>query len=224
MRFLILWRSIFIFYFCINSTFRLIIDPFTNKQLIFLAKIIWTLTFSFIIHPMTFKVITISFSKNSIPVSFSFMPLSFIDVLICINHSSFSLRISHDPKSVISVSICAKKSSSSMSLVFNEISCIFSLQFSIYIFPIGSLSMSFVLLPHTFILISIFINLNTKTLFHVFSPISNILCWWNPFLPFNCSIFLFFLSLNPVNRSVRTILLCFNVISSLIRLTFTKFT
>jgi len=169
-------RSVFIFNFSVHSTFWLIIYPFSNKKLILLRKIIRSLTFSLVINPMTLKMISISLCKNSVPVSFTFMPLAFIDVFICIDHSPFSLRVSHYPKSIISISVRAEQCSSTMSLIFYPITCVFSLQLPSIAFPISSLTMSLVLFPHSFIFISIFVNLNSKSLLHVFFPISNVLC------------------------------------------------
>ena len=118
--------SIFIFNFSINSSFRLIIYPFTNEKFVFITIEIRALTFSFIIHPMALKVIAISFCQNPVPISFSFMPLAFIYVSIIINHSSFTLRHSIYPVSIVSVTVFKEKSSSSMFFIFKPISSVLS--------------------------------------------------------------------------------------------------
>lgn len=212
MRFLFLWRSILVLYFCIDPTFRLIINPFANKQFVLFAEVVRSLTFSFVIYPMTFEVISVSFGQNSIPISLTLMPLTLIDVFIRINHSSFTLWFSHSPKTIVSISVRTEQSASSMSFILNPISRVLSLELTSDMFPIGSLAMSLVLLPHSFVFVSVFVNLDAKALLHVFFPISDVLCGGDPFFSFNCSVFLLCLLFDPVDGSMWTVLLSFLVI------------
>ena len=117
---------IFIFNFSIHSSFRLIINPLSYEKFIFITVEIRALTFSFIIHPMTLKMVSISFCQNPISISFSFMPLTFIYISIIIDHSSFTLWHSIYPVSIVSITVFKKKCSSSMFFIFKPISCILS--------------------------------------------------------------------------------------------------
>lgn len=94
---------IWIFYLRIYTCFWIISNPFTNEYFIFLCEIIRALTFSHIINPMAFKMVSTSFSENSIAAPFSHEPHSLINISIRINHSSFSVRFTIHPHTIISI-------------------------------------------------------------------------------------------------------------------------
>ena len=110
----------------IHTSFRCICYPFSNKYFVFLRKEVRSLTFSHIIDPMPFKVITTSLCQDSVTTSFSLKPHTFIDIPIFVDHSSLSMRMIVHPHTVISVSWFVKHSSSALLLVWIPISSILS--------------------------------------------------------------------------------------------------
>ena len=73
--------------------------------------------------------------------------------------------------------------------------------------------MSFIHSPHTFILISILVELNSETFLAVIAPVTDVLLGRLPHLTFDASILLSLLFLDPVDASVGSILLRFRVIA-----------
>lgn len=144
MRFFLNSLYFIIFDFSINSSFWLIIYPFTYKELVFIMIVIRALTLSQIINPVAFKMVSISFSHYPISISASLMPLAFINISIFIYHSSFTLHLIVNPISIISVSIFKEKSSSSMFFIFKPIPSVFSPKLSSLNSPVSSLPMSFI--------------------------------------------------------------------------------
>jgi hypothetical protein len=171
-----LWSSIsiLIFDFGIDASFWLIIDPFPNKQLVLVAVEVGSLTFSLIINPVSFKMITISLCQYTISVSFTLMPLSFIDVTVLVDHSAFTLWHTIDPVTVISVTVFEEEGTSSVFFIFKPVTSVFSSQLTSIISPVGSLTMLFIHSPHSFILVIILIKLNTKSFLTIVSPVANI--------------------------------------------------
>lgn len=174
-----------VFNFWINACFWCISNPLSNKYFIFLWKEVWSLTLSHIINPMTLKMITTSFGKDSITTSFTFKPHTFIYIAIFVNHSSLSMWMVVHPHTIIPVSWFVKHCSSTLLLIRIPISSVLSSQFIFRIGnPICSLAMSFIGLPSALIFISMGIILNAETMFFIIKPITNILVWANPFVRF----------------------------------------
>jgi len=166
---------------------------------------------------MAFVMVAISLRHNTVAVSFGFMPLSFVDILVGVYHASLSLWHAIYPVSIITIAIFVKESSTAVLFVFEPVASIFTSQLFVFISPVGTLSMSFVDWPHAFILVSVFIILNSKTLFAIIAPVTNVLWRWQPFVTFNCAVLLSFLFLNPEHGSMSAILLRLRIITVIIR-------
>ena len=192
--------SFIIFYFGVHSSLWLIINPFSYKQLILVMIIVTALSFSHVINPVSFEVISISLGENTIAVPLAFMPLSFIYVLIGIYHSAFSLRLSIHPVTIISVSIFIEESSSAMLSIFKPITSVFSSQLACLISPVSTLAMSSISFPHALVLITILVKLNAKTIFAIIFPVSNVARSLLPFFTLNRTILLSLLFLH--NKSL----------------------
>jgi hypothetical protein len=92
-----------------------------------------------------------------------------------------------------------------------------SIKFSIFIFtytdPISTLTMSQTILPISFVLIFIFVNFDTITLFFIIFPVSNVLLTCSPSFTLYCTIFISILLFYPIYRLFSSILLSFIIIS-----------
>lgn len=83
---------IVVFDFSVDTSFRLIINPFTDEKLVLVMIEVRALAFTRIMNPMTFKMITITLSKHTVTVALALMPLTFINTLIVVDHTAFTLR------------------------------------------------------------------------------------------------------------------------------------
>jgi len=200
-----------VFDFSVYTGLGLIIDPFSDEELVFIMVEIAALAFPHVVDPVALKVITVSLGQDTIAVPLALVPLAFVDVLVSIDHSALSLWHASNPVAIVSVSILIEESASAMLLVFKPVSCVFTTEFSCLIPPIGSLAMALVSLPKSFILISILVEVNTESVFLVIFPVSDISRSVLPFLSLDASVLLSLLLLDPENGSVSTILLSFGV-------------
>lgn len=121
---------------------------------------------------MSFKMVTVTFSKNSVTVSFSTVPLPFINTLVGVDHASLALRHAIDPVAVVTVAILVEEGATSVFFVFEPVARILSSKFFILQSPESALTMTFVKGPHAFILITGFVELNAETFFLVVAPIT----------------------------------------------------
>jgi len=165
------------------------------------------LTFSKVVNPVTFKVISITLCKDSITVSLTLVPLALIDVLVGIDHTTLALWKSVDPVAIVSVSILIVESSSSVLLVLVPVSGVLTTELGALVLPVGSLTVALVLCPHALILISILVKLNSEALLEVVSPVTDILLGGLPDLALNRTILLCLFLLHPIYTSMSSILL-----------------
>jgi len=193
----------------IDSGFRLIIDPFSNKKLVFIMIEIGSLAFSHISNPVTFEMITISLGEYSVAVPLALVPLTLVDVFISIDHSSLSLRHASYPVAVIAISIFVEEGASSVFLIFKPISSIFATKFSSFVSPVCTLTMTLISLPESFILIAILIEVNAETVLLIVLPVSDVSGSMLPLFSLDAAILLSLLFLDPVNGSVSAVLLSF---------------
>jgi len=114
----------FIFYFSVDPGFRLVSDPFSNEKFIFIVVEVTALALPQIVNPVTLKVITVTFRKDTIAISLSLMPLPFINVFVSINHTALSLRHSIHPISVVTITIFIEKGTSAVLFVFKPVTCV----------------------------------------------------------------------------------------------------
>jgi hypothetical protein len=158
---------------------------------------------------MTFKVISVSLSKDTISVPLTFVPLTLVDVFVGIYHSSLALRHSSDPVTIIAVSVLVEESASAVLFVLDPISGVFTTKLAALVSPVGALSMTLIPLPQALILVAVLIKVYSEAVLLIVFPIAYVSGCMLPLLTLDASILLSLLLLNPVDRSVSAILLGF---------------
>jgi len=121
---------------------------------------------------VAFEVVAVALSKNAIAVALAFVPLSFVDVLIRINHSAFTLWHPCNPVSIVSISVLVEECASAMFLIFKPVSSILSTELSRLITPVSSLTVAFISLPESLVLVAVLVELNAKTVLLVIFPVA----------------------------------------------------
>lgn len=178
-----------VLYFGVYACFWVICDPLTNEYFITLCKKIRTLPFSYIVDPMSLKVIPTSFRQDTITTSLAHKPHTFIDITIRINHSALAMWFTIHPHTIVSISIFEEHRTSSFFLIIFPISCILSSKFAFSITdPECTLPMPFIIRPTTLVFVSILIILDSEPIFFIIFPVSYILMSTNPFIRFFRSI------------------------------------
>ena len=160
---------------------------------------------------MALEVVTVSLGENTITISLALMPLAFVDVTVGVDHSALTLWHAVYPVSIVSVTVFEKEGSSTVLFVLEPIASILSSKLIILISPVGTLSVLFVHGPHTFVLVTIFVELDSETLFAVVPPVTDVAAGCLPDLALNGAILLSRLLLDPVHTPVRAVLLSLGV-------------
>ena len=209
----LLWASvgILVLDLGVDTSLGLIVDPLSNEELVLLAIEVRSLTFSLVVDPVAFEVVTVSLGQHSVAISLTFMPLTFIDVSVGVDHSSLTLRHTVDPVTIVPVAIFEEESTSTMLLVLEPIASVLSAKLIALIPPVGSLAMFLVHSPHTFILISILVELDTEAFFAVVSPVTDVSAGSLPHLTLDTAILLPWLLLYPVDTSMWSVLLSLGI-------------
>lgn len=199
--------------FTVNSCFRMIIHPFAHKYLPFLIKEVGALSFSFIIHPLSFEVVSVSARQHSKAWFLAFKPKAFIDVSLSVDHSAFAVREIIKPGAIVTVTIQKVLGSTAGFAVISPIAGIFFPQFILLRdYPHRAFAVTEVVLPAAFITVLIIIILNSESMFFIVFPVAIVAAILTPFLSFDSTIFGFLLFFNPVNGAVRAVLLGFCII------------
>jgi len=84
------------------------------------------------------------------------------------------LRQSIDPVAIVAISIFVEESSTAMFLVFKPVACVFTAELGLFQAPVSTLTMALVYGPHTFILVTVLIVLNTETFLAVIAPVADV--------------------------------------------------
>jgi hypothetical protein len=172
-----LLRSLFgfiIIYLSVDTNLGLIFTPLSDKEFVFVMVEVTALTFTHAIDPVPFEMISISLSQDTVTVAFAFVPLTFINVFGRVNHAAFSLRLSVDPVAVVTISVGVEEGTATVASVFVPVSSVLTSQLTSVISPLSALSVLLVHSPHAFVLVSVFIILNTKSFLAVISPVSDV--------------------------------------------------
>lgn len=157
----------------VNGTFWAIIYPLSNYYFFLIAKVVTSRSLSFVVHPVTLKIISVVFCQKSIAISFAFSPLTYIYILVVLNHSTKSRHFVVFPKTVISISVRKIHGPFSPLCVVFPLSIVLTNQLlSVIHYPKSSFSVSFVVVPLSFVSISILINFRSKSRFLIIFPIS----------------------------------------------------
>jgi len=115
--------------FSIHTVLWLIIDPLTNKKLVFVVVEVRSLTFTLIVDPVAFEMVSITLSQHTIAVSFCFVPLAFINVFIWIDHATFSLWHTVNPVTVVTITIFVEEGTTTMLFVLKPVASVFTTKF-----------------------------------------------------------------------------------------------
>lgn len=162
--------------FGIDSSLGSVIDPLTNKYLIFFTEEIRPLSFSFIVDPVSFEVISTSFGEYTVSTAFAHVPHTLVDVSIRVYHASLAVRLIVHPHTVVSVSTLIEHGSSTLLGIVLPVTCVLSSQFVFGVcYPISALSVTFVVTPSSFVFISIRVILNAEAILLVIAPVSDVL-------------------------------------------------
>jgi len=176
--------------FSVDTSLGLVLNPFANEEFVLGVIKVRTLALTMVAHPVAFEMISISLGKDTVTIALALMPLTFIDVLVGVDHSAFTLRKSIDPVAVVPVSVLIEEGASAVLLIFVPITSVLSSELFAFVFPVSTLSVALIDSPHTFVLISILVELDTEALFAVISPVSDILLTGLPLLTLDGAILL----------------------------------
>jgi len=199
MRLLRTLLSLLIINLRVDANLWLIFTPLSYEELILVMIKVTALTFALTVDPVAFKMVSISFRKNTITVAFSFVPLTFINVFVRVDHTSFSLGMSIDPVSIVTIVVCIEECSTSMTTIFIPVTSILTAKLATVISPESALTVFLINSPHSFILISVLVVLDSEAFLTVVAPVSNIARGTFPLLTLNSPVLLLVLLLNPVD-------------------------
>lgn len=199
--------SLIIFDFSVYTSLWLIINPLTNEEFVFVMIIVTSLTFSLVIDPMAFKVISVSLGEHSVPVPFAFIPLSFVNILVGVNHPTLSLWHAVHPVAIVPVLVLEEESAPAVFLVFEPVASVFPAELATFVPPIGALSVPPVAHPHALVLVAILVVLDAEAFLAVVPPVANVARGTLPLLALDAAVFLAWLLFDPVNAPVSAILL-----------------
>jgi len=173
-RFLRTLLSLLIINLRVDTNFWLIFTPLTYKELILVMIKVTALTLTLTVDPVAFKVISISFRQNTITVALSLVPLTFIDILVRVDHTPFSLGMSIDPVSVVPVIISIEEGSTSVTAVFIPVASVLAAELATVTSPESALSVFLINGPHSFILVSVLVILDTEAFLAVVAPVTEV--------------------------------------------------
>lgn len=191
--------SLFVVDLGVNSNLGLIFAPFSDEKLILIVVKVTALALALTVDPVAFEMVTVSFGENAIAVALALVPLAFVDILVGVDHTAFSLGMAVDPVSVVSISVCVEEGSTTVATVFIPVASILTTEFSTVISPEGSLTVLLIHGPHSFVLVSILVVLDSEAFLAVVSPVADVSGGALPLLALDCTVFLFILFLDPVN-------------------------
>ena len=195
--------SLFVLYLCIDSTLRLVVHPLSNEELPLLAEVVRALSFTIVIHPVAFEMIPRTLSKHAVPVALAFMPPPLVDIAIRVDHSALAVGSATDPITVIPVSILEEEGASAVTHSFEPVSGVLSSELVLaLVLPVRPLSVALTIAPHSFILISIFVNLNPETVLPVVAPVSDVAVRHLPLLALHLPVLARLPLLHPVHSAV----------------------
>ena len=73
---------IFVVYLSVHASLRLVLDPFTDEELVLRVVEVTSLAFALVADPVTFEVVAISLGQDSVAVALALVPLTFVNVLV----------------------------------------------------------------------------------------------------------------------------------------------
>ena len=181
--------GIFVVDFSVDASLWLVLDPLANKELVLGVVEVTALAFALVTNPVTFEVIAVTLCQNTVTIALSLVPLAFVDVFVGVDHATLSLGQPIHPVAIVTIPIFIEKGSSSVLFIFVPVARVFTTQFVTFVLPVSTLAVAFVNSPHAFILVFVFVKLNTETLLAVIAPVANVLLRGLPLLSLDGSVF-----------------------------------
>jgi hypothetical protein len=208
---LLLLVGLIVLNLCENTRLWLVVNPFTDEELILVMVEVGALALAEIIDPVALKVVPVSLGEHSVAVALALVPLTLVDVLVGVDHAALPLGHTRNPVAVIAVSVLVEEGPTTVLLVFKPIARVLSPQLARFIAPVSALPVPLVSLPETLILVTVLVELDAEAVFLVVLPVANVARRVLPLLAFNASVLLSLLLLHPVDRTMSSILLRFIV-------------
>eukprot|EP00356_Strombidium_inclinatum_P005650 CAMPEP_0170493660 /NCGR_PEP_ID=MMETSP0208-20121228/14198_1 /TAXON_ID=197538 /ORGANISM="Strombidium inclinatum, Strain S3" /LENGTH=305 /DNA_ID=CAMNT_0010769611 /DNA_START=311 /DNA_END=1226 /DNA_ORIENTATION=+ len=199
--------GLFVLNFGVDSGFGLVVHPLADEQLIFIAVEERALAFSHVVDPVAFEVVATPLGEYAVAVPLAFVPLAFVDVAVAVNHAAFSLRHAVDPVAVVTVAVFEKEGASAMLLVLEPVAGVLPPEFVVFVSPVCSLAVFLVHGPHAFVLVAVFVELDTEAFFAVVSPVADEAARFRPHISPDAAVFLSGLLLDPVEAAMGSVLL-----------------
>lgn len=166
--------DLIVFDLSVDTSLGLVVDPFSDEELVFVMIEVRTLPLAHVVDPVAFEVISVPLGEHSVAVAFALVPLSLIDVLVGVDHSALALWHSGDPVAVVSVSILVEEGAAAVLLIFIPVSRVLTTQLACLVAPVGSLTVALVSLPQSFVLVAVIVELNAESVLLVLLPISDV--------------------------------------------------
>lgn len=152
----------------------LVVDPFTDEELVLVVIEVRALTLSHIVDPVALKMVAVSLCENAVAVALALVPLSLVDVLVGVDHATLSLRHAADPVAIIAVPILVEEGATAVLLIFEPITSVFAAQLARLVSPVSSLTVSLVALPETLILVTVLVELDTEAVLLIVLPVADV--------------------------------------------------
>ena len=192
----------------VHTSLRLVLDPLTNEKLVLLVIEVTTLALALIAHPVSLKMVTVTFSEHTVAIAFALVPLSLKDVLVGVDHATLTLRQAVHPVAIVPVSILVEEGATSVLLVLIPVACVLTAQLAAaLVLPVGTLAVALVNGPHALVLVAILVELDAEALLAVVPPVTNVLLTGLPLLTLDSAILRLILLLDPVHGPMGSVLL-----------------
>ena len=173
-----------------------------------------TLALALIAHPVSLKMVTVTFSEHTVAIAFALVPLSLKDVLVGVDHATLTLRQAVHPVAIVPVSILVEEGATSVLLVLIPVACVLTAQLAAaLVLPVGTLTVALVNGPHALVLVAILVELDAEALLAVVPPVANVLLTGLPLLTLDSAILRLILLLDPVHGPMGSVLLCLCIVT-----------
>ena len=189
----------------VDPSFRNILDPLPDKDLVLEIKEIAPLSLALIVDPVSLKVVAVLLGHDAVPAALPQTPEPLVDIPVLVDHPSGTVRLVVHPEPIVTVPVLVEHCPAPSPLVVDPVPSVLTTQllFTV-VYPQCPLTISHVVLPtplvtifinHCYLLFSLFffffkgltsicVVLDTKTTFHVVLPIANVFHICYPFLTF----------------------------------------
>ncbi len=139
---------------------------------------------------MAFEVVPTTFGEDAIATAFAHIPHAFVDIAVAVDHPAFAMGQIVHPHAVVAVSRFVEHGASALFRVVFPVSSILSAEFVFVVCnPIGALSVAFVFVPSSLVLVSIGVVLYAEAFLFVVLPVSDVLMRAAPFVGLDGAVF-----------------------------------